>query len=231
MDLIEVTFSIEHFLITDFNKKVTEIDIRDYYRGIGYSVFNSKTYSEFLRGERKDKFLNNYEIDENIKTIFKEYNSGYPDILIIKDNKLTFVEIKLEGDSLRPNQILFLNNLSKVTNVKVVYFNNINTIENTTIVKRMSTNAKVDKSDGEILKQLKYYNKIKEINKYKPFWVISALYNEFGKLILKKEYLGIIASSINETKEKVIWFIKKLEEEKEEKNRVKLTRKNTKLSV
>jgi hypothetical protein len=231
MDLNEVSFSVEHFLINDFTKKVSEADIREHYRDNGYSVFTSRVYSEFLRGERKDKLLKDYEIDDNIKSIFKEYKSGYPDILIIKNNILTFIEIKLDGDSLRPNQILFLNNLSKITNVKVVYFTNINIIENTEIVKRMSTDAKVDRSDGNILKQLTKYDKIRQIKKYKPFWLISVLYKEFGMALLKKEYLGIIASSINETKDKVIWFVRKLEEEKENKIQIKSTKKNTKLAV
>jgi hypothetical protein len=38
--------------------------------------------------------------------------SGWPDFLIIKDNKVVFVEVKSEWDVLKPNQILMLNILA-----------------------------------------------------------------------------------------------------------------------
>lgn len=39
------------------------------------------------------------------------YNDGYPDIMVVEHNKLRFEEIKAQGDSLRRNQLMQLQNL------------------------------------------------------------------------------------------------------------------------
>jgi len=51
--------------------------------------------------------LNNIKnILKNMANHFSEYKSGYPDLLLEKDNQLTFIEVKAQGDKLSRSQVI-----------------------------------------------------------------------------------------------------------------------------
>ncbi len=51
---------------------------------------------------------------KNLCIGYKDNKHGYPDLMILKDNQLKFVEIKAEGDQIRRNQLLRLKQLKDV---------------------------------------------------------------------------------------------------------------------
>ncbi len=53
------------------------------------------------------------QILKNMASHFSEYKSGYPDLLLEKDNRLTFIEVKAQGDKLSRSQVVTHNALNQ----------------------------------------------------------------------------------------------------------------------
>ncbi|WP_408095691.1 exonuclease domain-containing protein [Peredibacter sp. HCB2-198] len=75
-------------------------------------------------------FIEFAELDKIFKMLvymaqdFYGRNSGFPDLFIIENNEVSFIEVKAEGDSLRPSQIKQMRQLEKVGfKVKVLQVN------------------------------------------------------------------------------------------------------------
>lgn len=206
MNIHSITFKIEHYLITGTNKRLTETDIIKYYTNLGYDV--TKKYYNRLRKQIANNSANPVfktgKLSTKILDVFRKYKSGYPDIILVKDKKVSFIEIKLDNDSLRASQIEFLEELTKVADVKVCYFNNMEGLRKED---RYKSKTPLKKDKQTVLDQLELYSRLARAKGNKPLWAVARLYNKFGKLILDKDVLGLIANRVNQPKEKIIWFV------------------------
>jgi len=182
------------------NKKETEKSINLYFKEQGYQVFYN--YASKIKN---GKIASN----DNIRSLFRAYDSGYPDLLLRKDKILSFVEIKLDGDNLRPNQVLFLDKLAEEEDVLVLYVNNINKdLDGIRFETPSNDIIRVD-----IRKRMKSLKKLERKNNYRPFWKISRLYHVYGDKLLEREILVEIASVTKIEAKKIEWFINKLKTE------------------
>jgi len=206
MNIRNTDYNIEHFIVEGLNRGLLENDIVRFYQDQSYNVFYSRDYVRYIHGEDDtNPILNIIKHNDPVKTLFSKYDSGYPDLLLIRGNYVKFVEIKLDGDRVRPNQVLFLEELSKLYPTSLVFFNNIsNSIKDEEVIK-VSAFSKVDKL---ILNQIELLTKVAKKSDFKPFWVVSKLYEQFGYKILNKSIISILAKSIEQPKDKVVWFIK-----------------------
>ena len=114
--------SERHILFKDFLKDEYNI----YYSKIGEKFFSHKGLAlcGFEFGIR-DK---NIFISQILKYLFKDYEistatgeTGHPDFILKKDNEIIYLELKLNGDSLRESQIRwFLKHKNKSVN-KIIF--------------------------------------------------------------------------------------------------------------
>jgi len=202
MDICKVKYNIENYTVTGIKRGLTENDIMRYYSNLGYNV--SKRYINYIKyGVKPRGILKKLVVPDKVKDIFNKYASGFPDIIMFKNDIIKFVEIKLDHDSLRPNQIVVLNELAEVVDTSVCYFNNLEILnkEDFNGINSFSIKQKV------ILKQLELFSDLAKKQDNKPFWIVSMLYERFGNDILNKKVLGLISDNINESKDKIIWFI------------------------
>jgi len=205
MEIHKVNYITESYIITGINRGLTETDVMRFYSDLGYNVL--KKYVNYIKGldpgKRVYSIMKDLKISNDIVKLFMEFNSGYPDIVLIKDGKLSFVEIKLDGDSIRSNQIVFLDRLSNFADVKVCYFNNLELFkkEEYTRISKYTPEQKV------ILNQIELLHKISKVRNNKPFWIVAELYKKFDFKILDKKILGLIANKISQPKDRVVWFI------------------------
>jgi hypothetical protein len=206
----EVSYSIKAYTVTDIKDRLTEKDVVNFYKKQGYKVY--KVYNRRLINQSFS-----IEFETKICNLFKKYSNGYPDLLLIKGRDHKFVEIKINQDSLKVNQNIFLNELSKLTEVELVYF-----YDDQYQIKKEDKDIKGDIILKEELLKLK---KVAKRKKLKPLWVVSQLYETFGKeTILRKNNLVLITSHLSTKKDTVIWFVREVLE-KEGKDE-KINRKN-----
>lgn len=67
-----------------------------------YDYFTNK---EILNEKGLDYFLNDYKNKRKILKELKEFDSGYPDLMLLKDGVISFVEVKTNKSEARENQI------------------------------------------------------------------------------------------------------------------------------
>lgn len=204
MNIHPITFKTESYIITGTNKRLTENDIIKYYTELGYDV--TKKYYNKLKKQMAQNItqptFKGANLSKEILNVFKKYRAGYPDIILVKNKRISFIEIKLDNDSLRASQIDFLEEFAKVADVKVCYFNNMEGL------RRVDRKKPILNKDAKtILDQLELYARIARAKDHKPLWTVARLYNKFGNLILGKSVLGVIATRVNQPKEKIIWFV------------------------
>lgn len=205
MFIQQLNYKLECYTVDDLNRGLTEKDIERYYSDLGFNTF--KKYVAYIKGINVSKaypILKNIVIPKELRELFNKYDSGYPDLLLEKNGKFKFVEIKLDKDSIRYNQIIFLTELSKIANVTVCYFNNLTILKREDFVK-INTFTPAQKN---ILSKVELLSKIAKVKGNKPFWVVAELYKHYNKEILDKKILGIIGDKIGQPKDKVLWFIK-----------------------
>ena len=205
MEIREVNYKTESYTISDINRGLTEKDIISYYNDLGYNV--TKHYIKYIKGietnARTISILGDVKISGKVKELFNKYKSGYPDLMLVKGSKVKFVEIKLDGDSLKKSQIILLNELAEIADVSVCYFSNLY------LLTRQDYNkiTNFTKAQKVILKQLELFTRLVRVHNYKPFWVVTKLYNQFGQAITDDKILGVISNNINQPKKKIVWFI------------------------
>lgn len=197
MEIEEVKYKVIGYTIKGVNRGLTENDIKDFYRGIGFNAYD-KYYKKLIEG--------NFNVPIRVIEVFERYKSGYPDfILVSAENKsvVKFVEVKLDGDSLRPNQIFFNNQLAEVADVTVAYFNNEEKLEGEFIPVKATNSL-----DKEIQRQLEYLIQLQKKKGLKPFWVVAELFKKYNTEVLKEKNVSVIANGIKVSKSKVVWFIR-----------------------
>lgn len=191
------TYKVESLIST---KRETEESIAEYFKELGFQVFFK--YASKIRNGRISS-------NEQIRSLFKAYDSGYPDLLLRKDKEISFIEIKLDGDSLRQNQVLFLDKLGKIENVTVLYINNIN--KELDVVKFETPSDSILRVD--IRKRISSLKKLVKKRHYKPLWIIATLYSKYGDKLLEKETLAEVASRTKIDSNKITWFIDTIKKE------------------
>ena len=192
----EANYSSENYITSS---KLSELDVYRYYIKLGYKVYSENIKSRkglmYSKRIKKGQLINN----NAIKNLFEEYNSGYPDLLLIKGNEISFVEIKLDGDGIQPNQAVFLHELGKIADVKVIYFN------------YYDTSLKIESNLRGFPKDVHYtcrrYEKIRKKRSYKQLWIIATLYNKYKDDMLKEDILDIVAIETRISKEKIRSFV------------------------
>lgn len=202
MKFKEVNFKSESLIVENVNRGLFEKDVQNYYNSLNYNAF--REYVGWIKGEEDNHPLKEIVIPDNIKELFHKYSSGYPDIILEKNGTLSFVEIKLPGDSLRPNQVVFLNELALIADTKVLYCYSpeLEKVSEKLNVKKLSKDSKV------IVNQLERLVKVAEVKKLKPLWVVAELHKKYDKKILEKKTLSIISFTLKTDKNKILWFIK-----------------------
>jgi hypothetical protein len=211
MIIRSTTFNVEHFIVENLDRGLTEKDVVRFYQDQNFNVIFSKDYIKHLKGIKENVILTKINFDKELIEIFKKFENGYPDILIVKDNYLKFVEIKLDGDSVRPNQVTVLEELAKVIPTSLIFFNNFNKNAGRNEFYKITEFTKIEK---KIIDQLEHFVKISKIKKLKSLWVVVELYKKFDKKILDKKIVSVISNSIGESKEKIVWFVKTLDTDK-----------------
>ena len=199
MKFENVSYNIVGYTIKDVNRGLTENDIKDFYRGLNYNA-HDKYYKDLLKGK--------FNVSPLVVDLFKKYKSGYPDFILVhaEDSSIVkFVEVKLDGDSLRPNQIFFNNKLSEVADVTVAYFNNEERLENFENIVPVKLSSSLDKEIYRQLENLLYLQRKKGL---KPFWVVAKLFEDYNTEILKEKNIKVIAKRLSVPKDRVVWFIK-----------------------
>ena len=187
-------YKTESFITDDI---LSEYKIGNYYKDNGYIVYSS-TCAGFKKYPNKIK-KNSFDLNENTRNLFNTYTSGYPDFMLIKDNVISFVEIKRDNDSLRKNQVEFLEELSNYSEVTVVYVNTYNPV----LAKPIITNN----LGKEIRSVCREYEKIRKKKAYKQNWVIAKLYDRYLEELKKDESLLIVSGELKISKGKVLSFI------------------------
>lgn len=200
--LRKVNYKIESYISTN---KISEIDIFNYYITLGYRVYSenirSRKSSMYSRRIKSGKLIQ----DDNIINLFNKYSSGYPDLLLIKDNKISFIEIKLDNDSLRPNQIVFLEELSLIADVTVVYINK----------EGVNVDGKIVDITREIIHYAKSLRTIQMKKGYKPQWIIAKVYEKYKDELLKSDVLKLFSKEISISKKNIISFVNYINNKKE----------------
>ena len=211
MSISKVSYNTESYLVYDINRGLTETDVINYYTDIGYIV--SKDYVKYLIGNPTDicytsstfgLIVKDIIIPNKVRQVFREFDNGFPDIMLLRNGKISFVEIKLDNDRLRNNQVYFLSALSKVSKVTVAYFYNMSIKDN----KDFLSINNYSKEEKQILKQIELFNKLCRSKGNKPLWVVAELHNKWGNKILDKKILRVLSSTINQSKQKIVWFVK-----------------------
>lgn len=214
MYIRESKFNVEFYIVDDLERGLVEKDIEIYYTKLGFNVYRSEQYLKHFQGKAKHQMLVNLTISNDIKNIFNKYKNGYPDLLLCRGEEFKFVEIKLDGDSIRPNQTLLLEELSHYVETSVVYFSNAIRL---TKVKDEYKKDKLKIEDSSVLLELKSLENIRKKNNFKSFWTVNKLYEKFDVKILDKDVIGHISSAIQEKNSKVVWYIKTIIAEKNNK--------------
>ena len=188
------SYKIEQLLSTI---RETGDSIGVYFKDQGYQVF--RKYASKIRNSK-------IASSEEVRTLFRAYDSGYPDFMLRKDGINSFIELKLDNDSLRSNQVIFLDKLGKIADVTVLYVNNIN--------KELLTTKFAVASDDmlrvDIRKRISSLKKVVKKRHLKPLWIIATLYKKYGDIMLKDYLLSEICSRTNIDKGKVLWFIERV---------------------
>lgn len=225
-----------------------ETDCFEHYRALGYNVFPK--YARAIRRNKVDKYTEEArnhkqkiikslpKLPNNVKEVFKKYKDGQPDLLIEKDGNWEFIEVKTTSDSLRPNQLIFLEELSKVCKVSIHIFVEIKpSIEENIIAKKVSrrkpkekkvvaselklesviskTTKKVNSHNQEQSIKFIFEKKVFELNKkqirntYSKYWTISKLYTLFPKYLLTSNGLEVAAKYTGIKPDIITWYINK----------------------
>lgn len=212
---------IKYFKVDKVNN-FNETDCFEYYKSIGYKVYFG--YGSILRGNTglKNTRVNIPTFPKEVIDVFKKYKSGEPDILVEKDDIWEFIEVKTTNDSLHPNQLIFINELSRVYKTSIHHFINI-TIKGKS--KKINTSFERD-LDNLIKLQIK--------RNYKIYWVISKMYEKHPKFTKSIHNLNTISNRLKLKNATVLWYLDKngkeiLKDAVKDLDNIKLTTKKEKL--
>jgi hypothetical protein len=195
--LEEKNYSIEtKVIVIDSESKLTEDLVKKFYEERGYNVYDNYSKDVVLYTNDRSIFSQNNikELKPELISLFKENPSGFPDLLLIKNGEIEFIEIKLERDGLAYNQLKFLEKLSNIYKTSVVKFYNTN----------LNPYKELD-LDSIILK----YKAKADQNNYKPYWIVAQLYRSLKGKIFLDNNLKKISKIIKLDEDKIKFFIDK----------------------
>lgn len=212
---------VKYFKVNNKNRSLSETDCFKYYRESGYNVYFG--YAKVIRDIGKVKVTKNPKSSINkmvlaipnfpqeVKSIFKKYKSGEPDLLIEKDGIWEFVEVKTTNDSLHPNQLIFIDKLSKVHKTSIHYF-----IETSTFIedeKKTPTernfNKVISKLNTIFEQDLDKLIKTQIRKNYNKYWVIANIYKLYPRLVSSEALINTLNIKTGLDKKTILWYIDK----------------------
>ncbi len=231
-------FEIKYFKVERGEEELpfNETECFEYYRNIGYKVYfgYGNVIRERASKNKLDAPKNNYqkmlreipEFSKEVVRLFKNYKNGEPDILIEKDGIWEFVEVKTTNDSLRPNQLVFIEELSKVRKVSIHHFIEVkNGVEAEMLTK--NNQVKVKKVKTVILsKETKTLNKNSNLKSFfekellvltktqikknfKKYWIVSKIYALFPEFAVTLSGVELINKYTGIENKAILWYIDK----------------------
>lgn len=203
MEIRKATYNVESYIVGN-ESKIKEKDILRYYNEHGYNAQLSRRYVKHIQ--------TNPNVSKEIKELFNIHNSGYPDLMLIRKGEVSFIEIKLDNDSLRSNQVEFLEKLSYLAKTTVVYFN-------TPIIysrKEFPTIKNYSEEEIMMLDQLEQLIRVMRLKRNKPLWVVAKMYELYKEKILTIRILPCLSVDLKLSKDRILWFIKERLENKED---------------
>jgi hypothetical protein len=204
MEIRKATYNVESYIVGN-DRKIKEKDVLNYYIKLGY---NAQLSGKYVKNIQK-----NPNVSDDIKELFSIFSSGYPDMMLEKRGEVSFIEIKLDNDSLRESQVDFLEKLSGFANVTVAYFH-------TPVVytrKEFPSVKKYSEEEIMILDQLEQLIRVMLLKKNKPLWVVAKMYELYKEKILTNKILPCLCVDLKLSKDKIIWFINNNLKDKEDK--------------
>lgn len=104
----------------DIKGKIAEEWMRNKLRDEGFKVAETMRYDSdkeisILNVEGVEKLLSEYSDKKKIIEILKEVNSGLPDLICLKNNKVSFVEVKSNVSQIKPHQMNAINKLKEMS--------------------------------------------------------------------------------------------------------------------
>lgn len=93
----------------NIKKQISEIWVATKYRDEGYKVIQVGNFSFSCNkiipnDEGISNFLKDYKDKKKIIDLIKSYWNGFPDLILLKDNKVSFAEVKSNNSSIKENQ-------------------------------------------------------------------------------------------------------------------------------
>ena len=214
MEVKKVDLNVEYFKVIgkdEVSINLTELDCFNYYKEQGYRVFSD--YAFYFR-KKPNKQINNYqhlnrkelrelcpEFDSKIIGIFKKYKDGEPDLLVEKDGKWEFIEVKTTNDSLKPNQLLFIEKLKEVAKVSIHYF------IDTEGIKKKPRKDRGKKNKNLFEEELKRTSKIQKRKKFKPYFTIAQTYKVCPEDTYSKNQITLFSKYTDIKEEQIRWFL------------------------
>lgn len=224
-----------HMVSSPDKESIKEIDVINYFKSEGYNVF--KTYSFFFRHKGKknktNKYIKKYHSDtdeklllldlapdfpQEVYNVFKKYSNGEPDILVEKDNIWEFIEIKTTNDSLRPNQIIFIEELSRYHKTSIQHFTVVTEEVEIQERKEAVVDAKREYNRGDLESIAaglsgKYNADINKLKKlctkrgFSKYWIVANLYKLYPDLLSVDKYITILGDSIHINNKSIKWYL------------------------
>lgn len=95
------------------DSQISEMWVATYYRNKGYKVkrtsfFDLEQEKTIYDKEGVDKFIKENGEDFELMKLLAEFKSGHSDLILFKDGKYSFVEVKSNSSSVKPQQHSFL---------------------------------------------------------------------------------------------------------------------------
>jgi hypothetical protein len=234
----EVTgFDVKYFKINreEGSPSFNETDCFEYYRSVGFNVYFG--YGSIIRRHNKIKDILNpktrYQrmimslpvFSDEIEDLFKKYKSGEPDLLMERNGIWEFVEVKTTNDSLRANQLMFIEELSCLTKVSVHQFIEIKQETTKNMLgtpRKIREHKKLAKETGciksinknETLKSL-FEKELFLINKnqlrknFKKYWTVAKIYSLFPEFSLTQQGLELIEKYTGLSGKTITWYVEK----------------------
>lgn len=224
-ELEDVTVKYYILDTAKLDHNIIEEDAIEHYRELGYTVY--KNYAFYFRKKSHKKPISKKVLERNstdeekielmeiqpkfpkeVYNLFKQYTSGEPDLLLEKDGEWEFIEVKTTNDSIRPNQILFLEQLGKLYKTSIHYFIEANRAD-TSKVTMTSKEIKEFKSLNNFKKQMVKIKLLTQRKGYKPFWGVAQALKRNPTLLNSSLYTQALSNILEVNEASAIAFLKK----------------------
>jgi len=201
---------------------LTETDCFNYYKELGYRVYSD--YSFYFR-KKVNKQINSHnqyidrkelrelkpKFDHRIKDLFKDYKDGEPDLLVEKGGIWEFIEVKTTNDSLRPNQLEFLEQLNELATVSIHYFIDVeNNNKNKKINPRKDRGKiKINFNNEYFENELLIFSNIANKKNYNKYFPVAQIYKNCPEYPYDKEKIELIEKYTGLSRTQIKWFLDK----------------------